>query len=385
MKIYKLNRLTLILGVLILGFISNSEAQIVREKFEKLLISENFDSAGTVWQTMATGENLFLVQNGEYILQRKSDSSPFAIIGAYEKSFTDFRLLTSIKLDKAYAENATVGLLIMAQPGGNGGFVLELNDQKQFRLRQIADGVYQYVTGTSKDGGWVKIVPTSDPGGFNLIEVISSNHKYDLYINKSFMISFADPGYTSGKMGYIIGPSSRGKVDFLYMFEKSILTGSEMEGAIGGATDPNVVELAESIILLRNQVNQLNDENESLKKTISAMKSGDQEQEVNMKNYEKQIVNLNSELKTKDHSIDSLKKANQELKKYKDIVGDNVNSDIVISLSKNLKAEREKREALEDENAELREKLGLPPTTTKVRTKPKTTSPDNSSFDLPEK
>src|SRR5688572_33406692 len=79
--------------VLILGFWAlchlphSISAQVIKEKFDKLSISENFDSINTYWTTMANAENLFIVQDGEYILQRKFPTAPYAIIANFEESF----------------------------------------------------------------------------------------------------------------------------------------------------------------------------------------------------------------------------------------------------------------------------------------------------------
>jgi ssRNA-specific RNase YbeY (16S rRNA maturation enzyme) len=357
--------------------------QKVPGKFEKLVISENFDSAGTVWQTMAASQNLFLVQGGEYILQRKSDQSPFAVIANFERDFSEFRLLTSLSLEKAYGSEASVGLLIMAQTGGDGGFVLEFNKDYQFRLRQISGGMYIYLTGSSKDGGWKKFPFDADPGSYLQVEVTRADNAYDLYVNKRHLLSFNDPGYETGQLGFIIGPSSRGKVDYFYIFERSVDTGDVIAGS-GAGSDPTVVELAESIIVLRGQVNELTEENEALKRTIAAMKSGEDEKQVSIKNYEKQISFLNEEMLTKDNRIDSLSKANRELQKYKEVVGDERSGDIVISLSKNLKSERERREQLEKENAELRKLMGLPKTG-KIPDPENGDGKNDGSFALPKK
>ena len=343
------------------------------------MISENFDSAGTVWQTMAAQDNLFIVQKGEYILQRRSKESPYAVVGDLSKEFNDFRLLTTIKLDKAEGPNSSVGLLFMAQAGGKGGFVLELNAKKEFRLRQISDGVYLYKTGSQHDGGWVKMPLSTKSDGFELIEIVCLDSKYDLFINKQFTFSFKDPGYSNGKFGYIIGPASRGKVDYLYIFEPSSADEISTENITGNSQDPGVVALAESIIILKGQVNELNEENTSLRKTIAAMKSGEDEKEVSLKNNEKKISFLNNEIANKESTIDSLTKVNESLQKYKEIVGDKESGDIVISLSKNLKTEREKVDKLSKENAELRKLMGLP----KNGAIPKSSEEQNESFELP--
>ncbi|MBK8413440.1 MAG: hypothetical protein IPL22_02280 [Bacteroidetes bacterium] len=139
-----------------------------------------------------------------------------------------------------------------------------------------------------------------------------------------------------------------------------------------------MIELAESIIKLKTQINGLNEENEDLRKTISAMKTGDQERDVTVKNMEKQVKNLQDQVKKKEFSMDSLAKVNTELLKYKEMVGGNENADLVITLSKAVKAEKEKSTQLEQENKELREKLGLPKTNG-----PKPAKPNNGTGTTP--
>jgi hypothetical protein len=89
---------------------SSLQAQSINEKFDKLALSENFDSISTYWSTVANADNLFIVQDGEYILQRRATSAPYAIIANFKNEFDNYRLVSSLKLDKSLGENATVGL-----------------------------------------------------------------------------------------------------------------------------------------------------------------------------------------------------------------------------------------------------------------------------------
>jgi hypothetical protein len=311
---------------------------------------------------LANAENLFIVQDGEYILQRKSTTAPFAIIANFEEEFSNYRVVTSMKLDKSMSEDATVGMLFMMQQEGQGGFLVEINKNKEYRLRQIFKGSYKYLTGNSKDGGWVRSSYLNEPNFSNMIEIRTFNQNFDLFINSNFMMSFTEPSYQSGKLGLIIGPASRGKVDFMYVFTISDATtaannsgnGENTAGQTNINSGPDMIELAESIIKLKTQINKLNEENEDLRKTISAMRSGEQEKEVTVKNYDKQVKALQDLLKKKETSIDSLKQVNADLLKYKDLVGGNENGDLVITLSKALKSEKEKNAILEQENKDLK-------------------------------
>ena len=52
-----------------------ADGQLVTEKFDKLSLSENFDSTTSYWTTLANADNLFIVQEGEYILNRKTTAN----------------------------------------------------------------------------------------------------------------------------------------------------------------------------------------------------------------------------------------------------------------------------------------------------------------------
>ena len=131
MKQYKIKLIAFYVFIFCLLNFSFSNAQLVTEKFDKMDLSENFDSSNGMWTFMANNENLFLVQEGEYILNRKTTVSPFAVIANYENNLTAFRLVTSIKIEKSVDANGSVGIIFMAQADGQGGFIFELNTQKQ--------------------------------------------------------------------------------------------------------------------------------------------------------------------------------------------------------------------------------------------------------------
>ncbi|MDQ3051063.1 MAG: hypothetical protein M3Q95_09280 [Bacteroidota bacterium] len=340
-----------------------SSAQTIKERFDKLLISENFDSSNTHWTTLANADNLFIVQDGEYIVQRKASTAPYAIMASFKENFNNFRAVTSIKLDKSLSESGFAGFMFMIQDEGQGGFLVEINKLREYRLRQIVNGTYKYLTGNSKSGGWVKNNALNDAGTANMIEIRTINRNYDLYFNNTFIQSFSEPAYRSGNLGVIVGPATRCKIDFMYVFGITTLQDQNLAELSTtnenfSSTEPDVLELAESIIKMKTQINTLTEENEGLRKTISAMRSGDQEKDVTVKNFEKQIKALQDQVTKKDQSIDSLIRKNNELLKFKELAGGNENGDIIIALSKNLKAEKEKNTALEEEIRILMERNG---------------------------
>lgn len=352
---------TFLLTALIWAFTGYSvQAQTVNEKFEKLSISENFDSAGTWWTVLSNAENLFIIQDGEYILQRKATGAPFAILAALDEEPGEFRAITALKIEKSMGEEAHLGLLFMMQPQGQGGFLFEINKKKEYRLRQITGGAYRYISGSTKDQGWTRHQAVNEAGSPNILEVRTSKGAYDLYINNAYIRSFSEPNYRSGKLGLIVGPDTRGRADYFYVFKKGSIaaTPPTPPGSASTSTDsPDIIELAQSIITLKTRINELEEENNGLKRTISAINTGEQEKDVQIRNIEKQISSLQEQLGKKDAVIDSLTKANAALRPYKDMIG-NKDGDVIINLSKALKAEKEKNQKLEEELKSIKEKGG---------------------------
>lgn len=357
----KLRLRTLSNSILLIIFLSGflpSVAQNVNTPFERLEVSENFDSAGAIWSVVSNAENLFIIQDGEYFLQRKATSAPYAIVASLDKEYSEYRLMVSLKLDKEMSDEAHLGILFMMQPQGQGGFLLEINKEKEYRLRQIVGGSYRYLSGSSKGAGWARHSSVNEAGIRNILEVRTAAGTYDLYINNIYVRSFNEPNYRSGKLGLIIGPGSRGKVDYFYLFTRGPAV-QDVKDTVGHPPQTgDVAELAQSIITLKSKINEMEEVNEGLRRTISALQTGDQEKEVMTRNQEKQIAALQQKLNAKDATIDSLQKVNATLNRYKEIVGDKDQGDIVINLSRALKNEKEKNHKLEEELKQLKEKQG---------------------------
>jgi hypothetical protein len=339
---------------------SPSHGQLVNENFDRLDLSENFDSSDDRWTFMSNIENLFLVQEGEYILNRKATEKPFALIANYDYNQQAYKMVTSLKIEKAADQNSSIGVIFMAQNDGNGGFIFELNAQKQFRLRQIVSGNYKYMTGNSNNGGWVKSNFINALNMYNQIDIRTSNRNYDIYINNNLLLSFTEIAYKAGRFGFIVGPATRAKVDYFYLYSASNVTTEVAKGqdaAVTSGSSPDIIELAESIIKLKTQINKLQAENDELKRNLENAKTADKEDENERKLKDKTLLDLQKKIAQKDASFDSLMKVNQGLLKYKDLVAGNENSDLIITLSKSVKTEKEKNQQLSDSLKVLKAEL----------------------------
>jgi hypothetical protein len=329
----------------------------VADRFEYPFYKESFDSVAKGWPFLSNSENLLLIQEGEYIIQRKSKLSPFAVMGELEQDLTAYRLITSLKLVRAASNDGSIGLIFMAQPAGKGGFVFEINQFQQYRLRQITVTGYAYLTGSSKEGGWVKSSVLKENNFANLIELRTKDKKYDLYLNNTLILTFSELAYKSGGIGFIIGPNTLGKVDFMYLFSNEKVEGFSREDLVESTSEGDVIALAESIIELKTRLNKLEAENEELILRIESFKGSEKDQAKEKAAYETKFALMEKQVALKQKSIDSLLLINQDLNKYKEIVKANSGEDLVITLSKKLKAEKLRADDYAAENEALRDSI----------------------------
>jgi cell division protein FtsB len=196
-----------------------------------------------------------------------------------------------------------------------------------------------------------------------LIEIKTADKNYDIYLNNVLIISFSEIAYKSGEIGFLVGPLSKGRVDFLYLFsvQKDNENNPNIPSQANSENSENdVLALAESIITLKTQINKLAEENEDLKQVINSMKNVEKETESDKKRTELTIKNLELQAKNKAEAYDSLLKVNTDLLKYKEMVSGNDNGDLIINLSKNLKAEKLKNEELTKQIKLLKEGKEIP-------------------------
>ena len=92
-----------------------AKPQLVKEEFIVPVFSDPFDDDKDNWRNMSTSDNLFLIQDGEYLLRRKNSVSGYSIFPKWKNKLGAFGLTAAIKLEDSKNENASVGLIFMAQ------------------------------------------------------------------------------------------------------------------------------------------------------------------------------------------------------------------------------------------------------------------------------
>lgn len=315
----KLQYIALLIGFLASSCIGISQPYVVNEKVEKVF-SEGFTDINKSFIITPSSDPKFwgTYGDGYYYMQRKI-ASPRAVIANADPISKNFYIKSKILLAPFGTLESSVGIIFLAQRGGKGGFVFEVNKKKKFRIKDLGTGAFITKEG---DNGWVKSKSIAPPTRNNTIEIKGFRGQFDIYINGAYIYSFLNSSYESGKFGAYIGPSAEAKIYYFNVYNL------DMPGA-----EPEV-----NLTNLTNQIEALKLENDSLKtlaltavygdsdKTaISAIKILEEQiQAVNKENNElKSILNeisiskSGNELDTNNHSIKFFQKL-ETLTKEKD-------------------------------------------------------------------
>ena len=254
----------------------DSSAQLIKEEFNAVAFSDQFDQDQDNWRNMSTSDNLFMIQEGEYLLRRKNTSSGYSIFPKWKNTLVAFSLTASIKLEEAKNGETAVGLIFMAQEDASGAFVFEFNPKGQYRLKQLVGLSYKLLTGDVKTNGWVDSDALKKSGDYNQIEIRTAKRNYDIYVNDKYLLSFTEIAYKSGDIGISIGPGTKARVDYIVVKEPGTEAGKAAAvSTAAGVKSPGSNDSAPAgsdVSKLNEQIAALKSENQSLRDTIILLK-----------------------------------------------------------------------------------------------------------------
>ncbi len=388
-----------IFGLCLTGKFDSVTAQTVTQKFPFTALKEDFESDSIIWPVMTTADNLFIIQDGMYILNRRNVTSPYAAMCLWENNLEAFDMKVSLKIMPGDAANSFVGVVFMASD--KTGFLVEFNRGRQYRVQQLFGSTYHYLTGDDKNDGWVKESNLRGPGLYNNIEVKCANKNYDLYINNAYVLSFSEKTYKSGGMGVIVGAATNAMVDNFYVYSivptaAANINLVEVKDTIPKDTsnipkkvqnDP-LIAMSEAVVRLKTQVNKLTAENDLLKRQIAVLEnySKPDTEKTSLKNI---IDVLQKRLTADDNTIDSLLKKIETYSQVSKLMEGN-ETDLIISFSNSLKDERMKSDSLAKYNKMFKdsmtyykaEYLKLKPVPVPPKLPPDKLPPDKGKTDL---
>jgi hypothetical protein len=329
-----MRKLAFVFGLLLgLSWLSNAQQRISVEFGHPILIDDFNENSGQ-WPMITTTENYYVVDKGEYFLNRNNPNSPFIILPFKKEAVSSFHLKTAIKIGPSEGKMPSAGIIFMVQDSGNSAMVMEFNRNKRFRVYNIVGGQPQYLTGDIPSEGWIRnnsLLTTED---YNTLEVKSLDGDFDIFINGILAASFFNRRFDGGKFGLFIGAGTKARVDYFYAY-----------------TLPPDEEKIETEALL-NRIAELEKENELLRLELEA-------------NLDKRLAELKGVVKLLEESLEDATRENmflkEELRRFEDLrflVG-NIDRGLITTLTSNLKRELTENDRLSKENIQLKDSLNF--------------------------
>jgi hypothetical protein len=220
-------------------------------------------------------------------------------------------------------------VIFLVQDDGKGAVVFEFNKFKQYRIKQLVGSYYKFLSGTNEDNGWVKSGALAGKNDYNEVDIRVKLPQIDVYVNSKFLQSFDVMEYKPGGMGFLIGPDTKAKSDYFYVYTTE--TGKEVAEA-------EMKEEKEN----KSAVEQLAKVRYELEQQKRSLKECQMEREKAVSVLEEQMGELRQQ-------NDRLALNNRKLQEFKNQVLIEVDEDVFLTLAENLKTEIIKNQKLESQ------------------------------------
>lgn len=311
-----------------LFFISASSQDTLKiNDTANVVIEENFDKLSKLFAQIQDMDNHLWVEDGNYNLNRKNSYVPYAAILDFKNNLNDLSIITNVKIDAKKDNEQTIGIIFMIQKTGKDGYIFEINQNKEYRVRQINKGYYLYITGNKDKNGWVKSKAINPISEYNTLEAKVYHGIYYMYANGQLLTTFFNSNYNAGGLGLLVGPKTKATSEYFkviaYNEKKEVAVNSykDITEVISDTISESVsiidtipIEVVDTIINVEKTEVQKNDTiTNSTIKPIDSIVSVDsiiiEPKVVDNRNPEqRKIDSLMSIIALKENTIEELKK-----------------------------------------------------------------------------
>ena len=260
-----------------------SGQEILVDDFTNQIVHENFYEKTDVFPIQKSGENFFIIDDNEYLVSRNNSNSEYAII-LESDLISNFFLKTSVRLGPSKNKNASIGIIIKADTEFNRAIILEVNRKGEFRIKELSNDKYIFLTGKSRKNGWVRNKNINKENLHNEIEVRNKKNNLNFIVNGKIISSLEIQKFNKGYCGLLIGADSKARIKYYYLNSN----GDEK--------------------ILKNKTEEIK---KIEKEQISEEKTFENSQEINA------IKNKNNSLKESLKTLEALKLINSELEEKK--------------------------------------------------------------------
>tara|TARA_B100000795_G_scaffold14551_1_gene9899 strand:+ start:148 stop:1566 length:1419 start_codon:yes stop_codon:yes gene_type:complete len=363
-----------ILATLLLSFtitVNGIAQKISEEAYNHTEIFEDFSQEGKIFPIINTTKNQFIIDNGDYFLSRNNKDSQY-IIKAYNSSFSDFILKTSIRIGPNNNKKAAIGIILKAQHKlEEGAIIFEINKNGEYRIKQLLSNTYKTLNDVSKHEGWIKSKTINGVNEPNIIEIRTENNVFDVYVNNSYLTTFFNQDYTNGSCGLVISPETKARIAYFHLNTKgeknTTKTTYFSENKSNTNTSIKALNKKTTILEKNNEkLNSLNAEGkENQRLELIAIRKINIDQNAVTIKQETEIASLNRTIKVLKNNnlrIEGLENTTlQNTKNKQDDIVNDLNNQLSLLKAKQLelksevKALNKKTSNLETTNIELKE------------------------------
>jgi len=299
--------------------------EILVDDFTNQIIHENFYEKTDVFPIQKSGENFFIIDDNEYLVSRNNSNSEYAII-LESDIISNLFLKTSFRLGPSKNKEASIGVIIKADIEFNRAIILEINRKGQYRIKELSNDKYIFLTGKTRKNGWVRNKSINKENLHNEIEIRNKKNNLNFIINGNLISSLELKRFNKGYCGLLIGADTKARIKYYYLnsngnekiLEKKTKANNKIEQEL--INDKKTFKNSEEINDIKNENRYLK---ESLK-TIEAIKLINSELEqgnIELKKINKEsktkINDLENNINLKDSEFD--KQLNIKTKKIQDV------------------------------------------------------------------
>ncbi|MFM1875320.1 MAG: hypothetical protein RL266_1057 [Bacteroidota bacterium] len=347
-NLYTINRnfdriITYLKAFLLLFLVQIGKAGFAQDpislEYNMVELREEFSAQNEYWPYLTTMENLYVPDKDEYFMHRRNKAAAYAIITDWKNNLSEFNILTTLKLGPTTEENQTIGVIFLVQADGKGAVVFEFNKFKQYRIKQLVGSYYKFLSGETETNGWVKSGALSNKNEYNEVDIRVQLPQVDIYVNGKFLQSFDVLEYTPGNMGFLIGPDTKAKSDYFYVYTTE-------SGKQSADEELKAEEETQSAV---EQLSKIRYELEQKKRSLKECELERQ----------KAVSVLEEEMAELRQGNERMLIQNRALQEFKNQVLVEVDEDVFLTLAENLKTEILKNQKLEAQVQVYKDSLKL--------------------------
>ena len=299
--------------------------EILVDDFTNQIIHENFYEKTDVFPIQKSGENFFIIDDNEYLVSRNNSNSEYAII-LESDIISNLFLKTSFRLGPSKNKEASIGIIIKADIEFNRAIILEINRKGEYRIKELSNDKYIFLTGKTRKNGWVRNKSINKENLHNEIEVRNKKNNLNFIINGNLISTLELKRFNKGYCGLLVGADTKARIKYYYLnsngnekiLEKKTKANNKIEQEL--IDDKKTFKNSEEINDIKNENRYLK---ESLK-SIEAIKLINSELEqgnIQLKKINKEsktkINDLENNINLKDSEFD--KQLNIKTKKIQDV------------------------------------------------------------------